>query len=172
MWVDPEDAVPTVPVLSAVPVRKPGPNDFIRVRPGADWQRRCYIAEWEGDTYYIPPEFYEPLEDVARPVLLRTAITNRGHITFLWPIKIMADGPGRMWMETAVLAAELAETRWVRMKGDTKLGGYQIRHAQDDLGEPKWHDVTMSELLRIAFRGRVVDSIDYPIIRALRGIGT
>jgi len=73
-------------------------------------------------------------------------------------------------METARQAAELAKTRWVRLAADMGLGGYRIYQAEGDLSEPEWPDKPLAEILQIAFRDRIVDSENHPVVRRLRGL--
>jgi hypothetical protein len=49
------------------------------------------------------------------------------------------------------------------------LGAYEIAEAQGTLSDPEWPDLSIGELLRIAFKGRLVDTIDHPILQKLRG---
>jgi hypothetical protein len=35
--------------------------------------------------------------------------------------------------------------------------------------EPVWPDVPFSGLVHIAFKGRVIDTLDHPVVRRLRG---
>jgi hypothetical protein len=48
-------------------------------------------------------------------------------------------------------------------------GAYNIYEASSDLAEPIWPDITLHDLLKIAFRDRLVDSSDHPLIQRLRG---
>jgi hypothetical protein len=73
-------------------------------------------------------------------------------------------------METAREAAELAKTKWVRVRADMSLGGYRIYQAEGELSGPEWPDKPLTEILRIAFRDRIVDSEDHPVVRRLRGL--
>jgi hypothetical protein len=38
------------------------------------------------------------------------------------------------------------------------------------LSEPEFPELTLNELLRIAFKDRIVDKLDHPVIRKLRGM--
>jgi hypothetical protein len=50
------------------------------------------------------------------------------------------------------------------------LGGYRIYYAQGELSEPEWPDKPLAEILQIAFRDRIVDSENHPVVRRLRGL--
>ena len=56
------------------------------------------------------------------------------------------------------------------MVADMALGAYRIHLAEGDLPDPLWPAKTLPELLKLAFKGRIVDSIDHPVVRRLRGL--
>jgi hypothetical protein len=58
---------------------------------------------------------------------------------------------------------------WVRVRADMNLRAYQI-HVWDSAAEPLWPEQTFHELLRIAFQDRLVDRMDHPVVKRLRGI--
>lgn len=49
------------------------------------------------------------------------------------------------------------------------LGAYEMFEASATIPDPKWPDVSFQELLRLAFRDRLVDRFDHPLIKRLRG---
>ena len=50
------------------------------------------------------------------------------------------------------------------------LGAYEIFEASGDLPEPVWPDYSFEEILKIAFRERIVDRPDHPLVQRLRGV--
>ena len=52
------------------------------------------------------------------------------------------------------------------------LGGYEVFEALSNLSDPEWPDdgINFNRLVEIAFRGRIIDSIDHPIVKKLRGL--
>ncbi len=63
----------------------------------------------------------------------------------------------------------MAKEHWVRVQSNMSLGAYDIFQAGGNIPGPEWPEVTMEEILQIAFRGRYIDSLDHPAIRRLRG---
>jgi hypothetical protein len=49
--------------------------------------------------------------------------------------------------------------------------GYKIEIAENEgLPDPEWPPAAINEILRVAFKGgRVIDSLDHPLIQKLRG---
>jgi hypothetical protein len=91
---------------------------------------------------------------------------------FLWPAKLPTPDSsiGRRWSESALEIADFAKTQWVKMVGKRDLGAYELFKARGDLGDPVWPDKTLSDLLRLAFKGdRLINSLDHPVLRELAG---
>ena len=159
-------------VLSHVPVRKPNKTNFIRVRPGEDYRMDIGIVEMkeERETYLVTPAMMsEPgIYELVVPARLVTYITRQG-VLALWPLKLEKDGKLNPWHESALEAAQLAEEKWVSVRADMSLGAYQIFLATAELPEPEWPDHTFSELVRLGFKGLIVDTPDHPLIQQLTG---
>jgi hypothetical protein len=50
-----------------------------------------------------------------------------------------------------------------------ELGAYEISEAVGDLPDPEWPDLSLQELLKIAFKDAYIDRIDHPVVQRLRG---
>ena len=159
-------------VLSHVPVRKPNKTNFIRVHPGEDYRMDIGIVEMkeERETFLVTPAMMsEPgIYELVVPARLVTYITRQG-VLALWPLKLEKDGKLNPWHESALEAAQLAEEQWVSVRADMSLGAYQIFLATAELPEPEWPEHTFSELVRLGFKGLIVDAPDHPLIQQLTG---
>ena len=159
-------------VLSHVPVRKPNKTNFIRVRSGEDYRMDVGIVEMkeERETFLVTPAMMsEPgIYELVVPARLVTYITRQG-VLALWPLKLEKDGKLNPWHESALEAAQLAEKQWVSVRADMSLGAYQIFQATAELPEPEWPEHTFSELVRLGFKGLIVDAPDHPLIQQLTG---
>jgi hypothetical protein len=161
-----------VEILSKVPVRKPQKQEFVRVHPDDAMMLASAIYEDKEtrDFYFVAPNMMPIMLGVASPAILVTAL-SRQNVTFIWPVKVANDnGNQNDWFDTAQQGCELAKKKWVRLAADMSLGGYRIYEAQGQLSEPEWPAKTLQELLEVAFRGKVIDSEDHPVIRRLRGL--
>jgi hypothetical protein len=56
------------------------------------------------------------------------------------------------------------------MTSNMNLGAYEISEATGNWPEPEWPDLPFQEILRIAFRGRIVDTTDHALVRRLKGM--
>ena len=159
-------------LLATVPIRKPRPQDFVRVHPGLEFRGTFGLIEFNEDReyYLLPPEIAHALPGEFRPCSVYTSITRQEKV-FLWPVKLPnPDGRQNEWHRSAAEAVRLAEAKWVRIKADMQLGAYEISVAEAALSEPNWPDYAFSDLLRIAFRDRLVDTLDHLVIKKLRGL--
>ncbi len=162
-------------VLITVPLRKPGRHDFIRVNPDPDYILDAPIIEHTSEgslnkqVYWVDPRMRDDLAAELKPVRLFTCVTKR-NVLFLWPAKLPGvTDAGRRWSESALEVAETAKDNWVRMSGNVDLGAYELTVAQGDLGKPDWPDKPFGELIRIAFKGYIIDSPDHPVLLELDG---
>jgi hypothetical protein len=159
-------------LLTSIPVRKPSAQDFIRVRPEPAY-RESFPAidlKTERELYVVTRAMQAELSTECVPATLFTAINRQG-VVFLWPVRLPGpDGKINEWWRSAAEAAMLAMTRWVRVKANMDLGAYEIFTATGTLQDPAWPELPFNELLRIAFRDRVVDSLDHPVVKRLRGL--
>jgi hypothetical protein len=163
-------------ILTRIPVRKPHRLEFVRVCPDPTMSVTGAIyfpprEDDDDDVYFVAKPMRAFLAKEMRSVLLRLAISRRGTL-FIWPLVLPTDenSQGRSWHETALKAAGLAETRWVRVIADKGMNGYRVLVAEGQLNEPEWpKDKTFEDLLAIAFENRIIMSDDHPVIRRLRG---
>lgn len=157
--------------LTRVPVRKPSKTEFFRVRPGEDWRLQTMILELkeEGETYLLAPAVWDALPGLVRPAVLHTAIDRRNNV-FLVPVPLPGpDGRRNSWHESLAGILQRAETEWVRCVANKAIGGYDLLVAEAELPEPQWPKESFRELVGIAFRGRVIETFDHPLISQLQG---
>jgi hypothetical protein len=59
---------------------------------------------------------------------------------------------------------------WVRVMPNLSLGAYEIVRTNLVVAEPQWPNLPFSEILKLAFRGFLIDSLEHPVVRRLRGL--
>jgi hypothetical protein len=159
-------------LLRTVPVHRPHPQDFFRVNPDPAFRENFPIIELkeEREQYLVAPALVPELAGEFISMTLFTAINRQG-VTFLLPVRLpTADGRQSEWHRSMREAAELAMGKWVRVKANMALGAYEMFIAESVMVEPVWPDVSFSEILRLAFRERVIDRLDHPVLKRLRGL--
>ncbi len=158
--------------LITVPVRKPNKQDFIRVHEREKYRINLHMIVLQDDreAYAVRPELYADLSNELTTVTLYTCINRQG-VVFLWPVRLPPpDGKTNAWWLSARTAAEQAMTKWVRVSANLSLGAYDVLTAENCTSEPEWPEHSLQDLIRIAFKDRIVDSVDHPVVRRLRGL--
>ena len=158
-------------VLTVVRCRKPNRQEFVRVRPGAEW--RLETATYEDkilrEIYLVLPALGAELLGEVDPVCLFLAV-NRQSDPFLWPVKLPGpDGRSNPWNESALAAAGLAQRVWVRVASNQAAGMYDAYQAGGSLSDPVWPDLTFTEILKLCFKDRFIKTLDHPVLKLLRG---
>jgi hypothetical protein len=156
---------------TTVPVRKPNKQDFIRVHPDERYRfdALMILLKEEGEHYLVRPELAAELVSETTMFTLYTAV-NRAGVVFIWPVRLPApDGKQNEWWRSAREIAEYAMKNWVRVQSNMSLGAYEMVEARKMKAEPLWPEESMQDLLRIAFRGRLIDRLDHAVLKHLRG---
>jgi hypothetical protein len=168
-----EGVVGTKEIVSKIPVRKPARHEFVRTSASEEMALVTYAYEDKEtrEIYFIAPDMVRSMFALGelRTVKLVPAVTKQG-VALLIPAKLPSEGTAMTgWHETMLAAIERAKKTWIRMGADMALGGYRVFEAEGDLGEPDFPDMSLSEMLEIGFKGRIIDSEDHPVYNKLAG---
>ncbi len=158
-------------ILTNVVVCRPQKQRFFRVHPDANMVFNALILEDKEhrDHYMLYPSVAPAIASLIRPTTLRTAIDRHNNV-FLIPVPLPGeDGKRNQWHESLSQALKLAESHWIRIAANMSAGGYDVYQAESNLGEPDWPIAKMPELLEVAFRGKIITTIDHPIVQSLLG---
>ena len=158
-------------LLTTIPVRRPSPQEFVRVHPSPEYRENFPIIELkdEREEYIVTASLVPELigEFVIKTLYL--AINRQGTL-FFWPVRLPGpDGKDMNWWKSAREAAVLAMKDWVRVKANMNLGAYDIFQPDGVIPDPEWPQRGFWELIKIAFRDHLIDRIDHPVIKRLRG---
>jgi hypothetical protein len=154
-------------------VRKPHRQEFVRVHPDQAYRLTpAAIIEVREDreTYLVTPEMAPDLLGEFATATLFLTVNRQGQVQ-LWPVKLPGpDGRPNEWNRTAAAAAERAMEKWVRVTSSMSLGAYEIFEASGNIPEPVWPDHSFEHILEIAFRDRLVNRPDHPLVQRLKGV--
>jgi len=164
------DTVGVRKLLTTVPTRKPNRQEYVRTHQQYRLTPAAIIEVKEDrEVYLVTPDIARQLPGEFNVATLYLAINRQG-VVFLWPVKLPdPDGKHNEWHRSAAEGAERAMGRWIRVTANMSLGAYEFREATGDLPEPDWPAFSFEEILRIAFRDRIVDRTDHPLLQRLRG---
>jgi hypothetical protein len=154
-----------------IPVRKPSPQDFVRVHPDPTYRENFPIIELkdEREEYIVTAALVPELGNEFVTKTLFTAINRQGTL-FLWPVRLPPpDGKNLEWWRSAREAAEMAMSSWVRVKANMNMGAYDIFRAETAISDPVWPEEGFWDLIKVAFRDHLITTLDHPVIKRLRG---
>ncbi|MCC8978657.1 hypothetical protein [Bradyrhizobium acaciae] len=160
-------------ILTRIPVRKPQKHEYFRVRPGDEnsFTAVLYEDRETREHYFVAPKML-PLLRAVTDVSVATLVPfiTKQKMVGIFPLKVASDATAQSgWQTTAMTAAHLAKTQWIRIQADMALSGYRIFAAEGQLGDPKWPEKPFNELLDLAFKDHVISSQDHPIFNKILG---
>jgi len=162
-------------LLTTLPVRKPSKEAFFRVHPDEAYHyltRVIELKDGQNEFYLVEPELWDDLvtESCFGLRLMVTAVTRQGALS-LWPLRLAGnDGKVDGWIKSALAAVDMATKSWCRIQADMAAGEYNTTVATSDkIPEPEWPLMSFDDMLNVAFKDRVISSMDHPVLRRLRG---
>lgn len=78
-------------------------------------------------------------------------------------------GANNTWNISMWNAQAAALENWIRVVSNRQNASYDVKVSESDLGEPVYPEEQFNEILRVAFRGKVIETRDHPILKKLRG---
>ena len=163
--------VDTRKILTVVPVGKPNPQAFFQTHPDETFRMATAVVELkeEREIYLIDRGLWTELPEEIVFKTIFTGITKQGDL-FLWPIRLPNQG-GHLdgWSKSAMSAAEIGMTQWIRLKSNQALGAYDVIAASAEFPNPVWPDITFTQIMEIAFKDRFIRDYDHPVLKNLRG---
>lgn len=163
--------------IGGIPIRKPRSNhEWIRVHPGPEYQLSASLYEREtsdtasGEKWLVPRQFRHLFQEKAlTPVILRLAVTSLD-APFLWDVKRPRKGNRNdaYFRSLDDIVAD-AEVGWVMVDWNNSSRAYDHKTAPEDLGEAKFPEMSMGDLIRLGFNGRAIDRADHPVVLEHQG---
>jgi len=166
------DQIGVKKVITKIPVCKPDRQCFFRVHSDPTYRLETALVDFkeEREIYLVEQSLCAELPTEVVPKVLYYAITRQNN-PFLWHIRLPnSDGKLDAWNQSALDAAELAQKKWVRCSANMGAGHYDVFEATGNLSEPEWPDLSFKEILKLAFKGRYINSLDHPVIQKLQGL--
>ena len=155
--------------LTTVPVRKPSKTQWFRIHP--EYKLDALLLKYGDngeDYYFMKSPLASQLGDLAQAFKLVVGVDRQG-VVFVWPLRLPdADRPSA-WHLSALEAASHAEVQWTRIQANMSLGAYEIHTAEGITDEPKWPEMSMNEILDIAFKGKIILDLNHFVLKQLRG---
>ena len=158
-------------MLTAVPVGKPKKPQFFRTHQAEDMTFPAMILEQKEtrECYAVAHDVAQQISELVRAVQMHAAIDRQNNV-FLIPVPMPGEsGTRNPWHESLAQAVEHAKMKWLRITANMHIGGYDVYEAEGALPEPEWPDHTIDSLFEVAFRGKIITSLDHPVVQSLLG---
>ncbi len=158
-------------LLTNVLVGKPKKAQFFRTHISEDMTFPAMILEIKEarESYVVVPEVVQEVSELVRPVMLHAAINRQNNVSLI-PVPLPGeDGTRNPWHESLAQAVEHAKLKWIRITANMHAGGYDVYEAEGELPEPEWPAHDIDALVQVAFRGKIITSLDHPIVQSLLG---
>src|SRR5215813_2020368 len=111
-------------VFETIPVRKPHPQEFVRVRPGNEWTYETLVLPLKtvSEMYLVAPDLWDTLHRELTQMHLVLAANAQDDV-FVWPCRI-PRGDGRLdtWAESRLIAVGKAERKFIRLIPNVQQG--------------------------------------------------
>lgn len=165
-------------IFNDVPVARPGNSDWVFVFTDPNYRATCalYEPKKSASTSRPRPHLMMPAVVAAmefgrgiRRVEIFTYCDRHGNLG-LWPIGFTTDDRENGWLDTARDAAVNHAGKWINVSSDLVTSSYRLAEPVEQLAPPQPPALPLSKLLGIAFKGRVITSIEHPLMRELRGL--
>jgi hypothetical protein len=177
MRLTPANTVAAKKEWTTISARKPHKQDWFRVKPdevyGVIGVLDVKSEDKSGELYLVSPAMLAETKDLgARQANLYLAMNKLG-VPFIIPVKLPSeDGKSNPYLETMAQAVERAKEKWVRASANTNAGYYEIFTESDAIisNEPVWPDKTLTELVRLGFKDKIIMSPAHPVYQSLKGL--
>ncbi len=159
-----------------LPIRMPKKDEYFRACHDKNYSETAMIyydqTEDGVDIYLVLPAVW-PLfytHDTGVRAILTLAVNRAGHNFILvnkYPI------PGNKlsveWFNHRRKYTADAKTTWLKVKANMGQGCYRVTPAEDQSPVPAFSEKPFGELLALAFGEHIIDTVNHPIARKIRG---
>jgi hypothetical protein len=155
-----------------VPVQKPDRQTWVYIHPDAAFRLSVGVLEDRENrrTYVVTPQILPEVVGDLIPKMLVAYATKQSTVA-LWPIRL-PDESGRLdtYNESALTIVREHAGRWVRVLANQQNRAYDVLESPlVELPSPQWPTGGFEFLFATAFRGRIIDNINHPYLKTLRG---
>lgn len=166
-----EGAGETRLVQTSVALSRPGNQVFFLIHPDPNWRMSTAVITLTEDrtTYVVAPSMRGELSgEWQAKMLVSYALRHGGH--GLWPIRLPGeDGRLDRWNQSAMEIVRGHSGKWIRVQSNRNLGCYEAFEAINQPPAPQWPAGGFDELMQKAIRHQIIDSVEHPVVRRLRG---
>jgi hypothetical protein len=152
------------------PIQKPMKSKYVRVHPDLTYRQPSIRTFTDSDTselYYVDPdlELPEAVESQTRITDLYAAQTHDG-TNFIW----FVHHSDTSWYRAAVTSIRTCSRAWRRVIARKSANTYDLYEPEQSIPEPDWSALPpFLEMVESGFEDRMIQTVDHPVFRKLRG---
>jgi hypothetical protein len=156
-----------------IPVGRPPRQEWVLFNPSGKWRQAFNLLEDEMNrhTYVVAKHLVPDVLDDLKPKLL-VAYTTWSHTWGLWPLRLPGEDGDLDSFNTSAHAITIEYAgRWVRVLTNKPGKVYTVIVPKEGVvvPVPTWPEGGFNYLFQLAFRGRVINDLDHPVIQRLQG---
>jgi len=158
-----------------IPVGRPNSQTFFRSHPSKEYHfmTHCLTDKEENKLYVLNQKILNELAELSDQVRMTTLYlcVNSKNDPFLFPVPLPdSEGRWNSWHESQSKCVKQAQKTWIRMQPNRSVQGYDVFAAEGNRTKPEFPNMPLEKILSIAFDDSIIDSMEHPLIKKLRGI--
>jgi len=165
-----EEIQATETIITAIPVGRPDKQMFFMTHPDMFVEVNVIeYAEEKGRIYLVHKDAIPYVAGYTKKMKLYPIMSLKGNI---WLFPVTQPKPGKKildWHASREKVIFQSRKQWVQCKPKSEGAGYDAIVALKKHDKPEWPELTMPELLEIAFDGYIIQDKNHPVIKSLRG---
>lgn len=158
--------------ITFVPVRRPDPQSWVYITSKSEMRANVPVLELkqQRETYLVRPEVAACLDgETSHRMLVPYADRDGGF--FLWAVRFTdARGNPDSWSISAQRICTEYTDRWIKIKSKMSTGCYDVIIAPIEIPPPEWPAGGLQFLVNRAFKNKIINSLDDPVIKRLKGL--
>lgn len=156
--------------ITRLRVKKPHRLEWVAVHPKLEIRVMLFERSYEMDKeiFIVARPMVDTFREEGKPCMLYPYVTQDGALR-LWPVRLPDPDTGKLdsYSETAHDAATRYRGKWIRVAANRREAQYEVTLMKRKAAPPRFPDLTEEEMLRLAFKDKVIDSLDHPAIADL-----
>lgn len=163
------------PVITRIRVNTGKVSQYSRVRPGPEFSRTAYVIEPEGkdgkEMHLVSKSMQkaEELREHLKKARLHLMVDRFGNPSIFVVKAPTGNDLADRWSKSRRDMVRRMKKDWIKFAGNRLVSQYEPVYARVEIGDPKWPNMTMDEVIDLAFKAenRIVDRISHPAVGLL-----
>ena len=157
--------------VTYVPVRRPDPQSWIYIPSDSKMRATVAILELKQsrEVYLVKPDVATSLDGEVTNRLIVPYQDREGGL-FLWAVRLTDSRGNRdSWVTSALRIVHEYCDQWIKIKAMMNSGCYKVIPAPVEIPAPEWPAGGLGFLVNRAFKNKVINAVDDPVVQKLKG---